>query len=585
MNKMETKKTALMPSGIDSFATLVRHRNPQAQPYLFVDKTLFIRDFMNAGDNITLITRPRRFGKTLTLSMLEHFLASEVNGQPTKGLFDGLKISAYPKIMQNQGQYPVIFLTLKEIKGRNFEEFFERFQEVIKELFQVHRYLLDTNISAEDQSIFKKVLNKEATRTDYEAALNNLSRLLYQHTGKKVYILLDEYDTPVHDAYVNGYYEDLRSFLAAMFGKTFKGNNFLARALITGILKVAKSSLFSELNNLKVYTILDDARYCQYFGFTEAETDDLLDRAGLPQKAHELKEMYNGYALEGHTLYNPFSIVSFISELLLIGEKRMEEALKPYWVNTGGTHLITDIIRHNVPSLTSGLEALVQGKAIDTLIDENVIFDPQLRDNNVAFWSILLLAGYLKVVGKTKEGSFYRYKVSLPNEEIRSMMERIVLSVVAGSDHKIFTYLEGIRSLAKGDIEAFSSFLKNYIAHTPSYFDTGGRGKEAFYHGLVLGMASVLSYTHHVTSNRESGHGRYDIALEPKIKGVKAIILELKVAHENEDLQKVAQKAFDQIQSRQYKADMEARGVTDFMLLGMAFRSKSVEIVTNQPLP
>ena len=420
-----------MPIDIDNFRQLITHRNEEGQAYLFVDKTLFIREFLNAGDYVTIITRPRRFGKTLTLSMLQHFLASEVNGQKTKGLFDGLKISAHPNIMKDQGQCPVIFLTFKEVKGKSFEQLLERFQEVIKELFQEHRYLLDTDIFPEDKRMFKKILNKEASKIDYQAALKDLSRLLYQHTGKDVYILLDEYDTPVHDAYVYGYAEELQSFLDAILGRTFKGNNFLARGLITGIIQVPQSSIFSGFNNAKVYKILDDARYTQYFGFTEAETDDLLDRAGLPQKAHDLKDMYNGYQVRKQTLYNPYSMVSFIKNALLLEEDEMKEALKPYWVNTDDTYLIDDLIKNNLAGLKADFTSLLNQEPIETLINENVIFNPQLQGNSVAFWSILLLSGYLKVVDKTQKGRFYLYKVTLPNEEIRSMFERMLLSVVA----------------------------------------------------------------------------------------------------------------------------------------------------------
>ena len=321
-------------------------------------------------------------------------------------------------------------------------------------------------------------------------------------------------------------------------------------------------------------------KYAPYFGFTEEETDDLLDRSGLSQKAHALKEMYNGYEIGQHTLYNPFSIVSFIDEVLEDPEAAIEEVLKPYWVNTGGTHLITDLIRNNVVGLAAGLETLVQGKAIQTLIDEEVIFDPYLRDNPTAFWSILFLAGYLKVVGKTKEGSFYRYQVALPNEEIRKTLERVLISIVAGSDHRIFTYLEGIKALVQDKTDFFASFLKRYMEESPSYFDTGGPKKELFYHGLVLGMASVLAYSHYVTSNRESGAGRYDIALQPKDKKRKGIVIEIKIAEEKEDLQQVAQSACKQIETKQYAQGMQAQGIQNFLYVGIAFRDKQVEVVT-----
>ena len=263
-------------------------------------------------------------------------------------------------------------------------------------------------------------MNEAASKTDYEKSLKFLSKLLYQHTGKKVYILLDEYDTPINDAYLHGCYETCRSFLAAMFGKAFKGNNFLKNGLITGILKIAKASLFSELNNPQVYTILDDARYTPYFGFTEAETDDLLNRAKLPQKAHELKEMYNGYNLEGYTLYNPFSIVSFISNLLLRGEARMKDALKSYWINTGGTHLIGDMISHNLMELKEDLITLLDKKDIQTQIDEHIVYDPHLRHNPVGFWSVLLLSGYVKSIENHKDvfGDSV-HTICFPNEEVR----------------------------------------------------------------------------------------------------------------------------------------------------------------------
>ena len=581
MNKEIKKKKAMLPSGIDNFANLVTHRNPEGNPYLFVDKSLFIKEFISAGDSISLITRPRRFGKTLTLSMLQHFLAPEVNGKSTKGLFNGLKVSKHPEIMSYQGQYPVIFLTLKEIRGRNFEEAFDLIKEEIANLFSTHSDLLkSTHITEEQRNKFQQIRRGEGSFAAYKKSLQFLSHLLYKHTGKQVVILLDEYDTPINDAYLHGYYEESRNFLAALFHSAFKGNNALHKALITGILKVAKSSLFSELNNVEVYTMLDDSRYPHYFGFTEEETDDFLDRAGLSQKAHQLKQMYNGYNLEGYTLYNPFSIVSFVAELLLIGEERMEDALKPYWINTGGTHLIGELIKNNLVGLKADLTSLLDKEPIETLIDENVIFDPHLRDNSVAFWSVLLLSGYVKSIQRIKdEFGEENHTISFPNEEIRLSMRKLLLRVSFGAQQGQMMPV-AMKALAHGDVARFVQFVKNYLITSVSYFDISEKAEEKSYHLLLLGMAAYFANTHHVRSNRESGYGRYDIALEPKIEGMKAIILELKVADENEDLKKIAQKAFNQIQTRQYKTDIEAHGVTDFVLLGMAFRGKQVEVVT-----
>ena len=574
-------KRVIIPSTIDNFGKLVRYREPMGNGYLFVDKTLFIEEFMSTGDTIALITRPRRFGKTLTLSMLQHFLAKEVDGISTKGLFDGLKISKHPEIMRYQGQYGVIFLTLKQVRGRDFEELFARLQEVIKDLFHVHRYLLDVNISAEDEVMFEHILQQRATKTEYENALKNLSRLLYEHRGQKVCILLDEYDTPMQDAYVHGYYEACRDFFGAFLHSAFKGNNALDKALITGILKVAKSSLFSELNNVEVYTMLDDSCYPHYFGFTEEETDDLLDRSGLPQRAHELKEMYNGYEIGKYTLYNPFSMVSFIKEVLVDPEAPIEEALKPYWVNSGGTHLIGDMLQNNLADLQEGLTDLLQGKPLKTPVNEEVIFNPNLRHNSVSFWSVLLLSGYLKVVDKEiDEFGTYEYHLLFPNEEIKRVMRLMLIDIVAGGLYHHRRYLLGIHALVKGDIEGFTNFLKEYMRRSPSYFDTGGERKELFYHGLVLGMSTALLLTHDITSNRESGEGRYDIALQPKDKKKKGIVIEIKIAGEKEALKRVAQRACQQIKTKGYATAMQGQGIVDFLYVGIAFRGKEVEVVT-----
>ena len=573
--------TPILPSGIDNFYDLITHRNEEGDGYLFVDKSLFIRDFLNAGDKITLITRPRRFGKTLTLSMLQHFLAAEVSGKSTKGLFDGLNISQYPETMKKQGQYPVIFLTLKEAKGKSFEEIFARIKDIITETFQCHRYLFDTNLTEEDSIKFKKILNEAASKTDYEKSLKFLSKLLYQHTGKKVYILLDEYNTPINDAYLHGCYETCRSFLAAMFGKAFKGNNFLKNGLITGILKIAKASLFSELNNPQVYTILNDARYTPYFGFTEAETDDLLDRAKLPQKAHELKEMYNGYQVRKTTLYNPSSIVSFAKNAALLPQDEMGEALQSYWINTGGTHLIGDMISHNLMELKEDLITLLDKKDIQTQIDEHIVYDPHLRHNPVGFWSVLLLSGYVKSIENHKDvfGDSV-HTICFPNEEVRVSMRQLILRVSFGKkDTQALS--QAMKALAAGKVALFIRFVKEYIRYALSYFDGDKEEKEKPYHMLILGLMAFFANTHHVRSNRESGDGRYDIGLEPKLihKNMKAIIIEIKVASESENLKQVAQKAFQQIKDKSYKADMEARGITGYVLLGMAFSGKEVEVV------
>ena len=290
--------------------------------------------------------------------------------------------------------------------------------------------------------------------------------------------------------------------------------------------------------------------------------------------------MYNGYQIGKYTLYNPFSIVSFIAEVLDDPEADIKEALKPYWVNTGGTHLIGDIIKNNVSDLQAGLTSLVQGDPLKTFINEDVIFNPNLRHNPVAFWSVLLLSDYLKVVGKEMDSrGRYTYALLFPNEEIKRTMEDLLLDVVAGGVHKKNIYLLGIQSLLKDDIETFTRFLKEYVRHVSSYFDTGERSEELYFHGLMIGMVTALWEDYHITSNRQSGGGRYDIALHPKDKKRKGIVIEIKIADEGQDLQKMAYDACRQIEDGQYARDMQAQGIKNFLYLVIALQGKQVEVV------
>ena len=322
-------------------------------------------------------------------------------------------------------------------------------------------------------------------------------------------------------------------------------------------------------------------KYANSFGFTQAETDDLLDQAGFPQKAHKLKEMYNGYQIGDYTLYNPFSIVSFIDEVLDDPKGDMKDALKSYWINTGGTHLIGDMISHNLMELKEDLITLLDKKDIQTQIDEHIVYDPHLRHNPVGFWSVLLLSGYVKSIENHKDvfGDSV-HTICFPNEEVRVSMRQLILRVSFGKkDTQALS--QAMKALAAGKVALFIRFVKEYIRYALSYFDGDKEEKEKPYHMLILGLMAFFANTHHVRSNRESGDGRYDIGLEPKLihKDMKAIIIEIKVASESDNLKQVAQKAFQQIKDKSYKADMEARGITDYVLLGMAFSGKEVEVV------
>ncbi len=570
----------MFPIGIDNFASLIQDTNPADEHYLFIDKTLMIKEFIYAGDKIALITRPRRFGKTLSLSMMQHFFAKEVEGIPTKGLFEGLAISKHPEVMALQGQFPVIFLTLKEVRGKNFEEAYARLKGMIATLFDQHQYLLASDKMEEhNKEMFRKILWEKATQAHYESSLRFLSHMLFQHTGKKVMLLLDEYDTPLHDAHVHGYYEEMRSLIATLFNKAFKGNDYLHKGLITGILKIVKSSLFSELNNVEVYSCFSSPLYADAFGFTPAETDDFLDRAGLPQKAHELKEMYNGYQIEEYILYNPFSIVSFTKNASIYQKKGapMEKALVPYWVNSGSTDIIKDLIAHNTEELAQDLDKLLHRATIAIRINPDIILGKSLKSDRTSFWSLMLLAGYMRIE-KTAMGNFGEevYTLSFVNEEVLESMRKIVVNTVTNGrkDH----YYNSMDALIRGDVSAFQTFLEDYLQCVPSFFDKAGKHYEQFYHGLVLGMSACLSRSHIVTSNRISGGGIYDICIEPKDQSQYGIILELKVAAKTERLQEVADTALAQIKTLAYKRDLTQRGIKKFVLMGVSFNKSEMEM-------
>ena len=579
----DMKKKILLPIGISEFDKLIQHRDSENNPYTFVDKSLLIKAFIDAGSAISLVTRPRRFGKTINLSMLEHFFAPEVNGIKTQGLFDGLNISKHPEAMKYQGQYQSIFITLKTVKGGNFDTFYAGIKQQIAKLFEQHEdYLFSHNIKEAHKKLYNNITDKKAAQEEYAGALLFLSELLYKASGKQVYLFVDEYDTPIHDAYIKGYYNECTAFLAKMFNTTFKGNPYLAKAMITGILKVGKASLFSDLNNVTVYSMLEDKRYNKHFGFTEEETDALLDKAGLPTKAHKLKEMYNGYEVGGSTLYNPWSIVNFIDNACLLPENRIQEAMKPYWVNTGGTSLLRDLLQNNLVPIRLNLERLLRGEMIETVINEEVLFNPDMQNNPIDFWSLMLLAGYLKVGGREQQGlRSLKYKLAFPNQEILQTFNILAKEVAAHGQRYLLELEDACFELIEGDTTPFERYIRHFLEHVANPRDTKGKYKEQFFHGFALGLTSCVRDTHIILSNESSGDGFYDIALEPKeIRKDIGVILELKVAdNTKQDLKKLAQVARKQIQRRDYYQHMRKRGVKKILNVGVAFYHTEVEVV------
>ncbi|MBS0350699.1 MAG: AAA family ATPase [Proteobacteria bacterium] len=401
-----------LPVGYDNFKDIIDKQLD------IVDKTLWIKEILDdSATQVVVITRPRRFGKTLNLSMLHYFLASEAYGQSTKGLFEGLKIAALgDEYRRHQGQYPVIFITFKDVKDHGFEHVLQKITILMAKIYREHRYLLSSShLTEEDKRFYQDILNEKCAQSQLEVAIEKLTFYLFQHHGIKPWLLVDEYDTPIQSAYVHGYYEPMISLLRGMFGAALKTNPYLERAVITGILRVAKESLFSGLNNLKVYSLIH-SRYGQYFGFTEEEVADLLKKVQLEEKSTEIRDWYNGYQMGNWTVYNPWSIVNCIHE---------QGELALHWINTSDNQIIKNLLTHSSESFRTQFEDLLAGKTLEKLIDENVVFGDLTRDESAA-WSLLLMAGYLKVTGKrqTERGPYCL--LSIPNREVRGLYARII---------------------------------------------------------------------------------------------------------------------------------------------------------------
>jgi len=512
--------------------------------------------------------------------MLQYFFAKKVNGVPTEGLFTGLKVADQPKVMAYQGQYPVLFISFKDIKGKTFEAILGMLKSEFVGLYKAHEYLLDsTKVKDWQKVVFESFLTESAKPAAYKRAFQFLCELLYQHTEKKAILLIDEYDTPIHDAYVHKYYEKCIETLGPLLSTALKGNPYLEKSVITGILKVGKASIFSGLNNVEVHTVLDKG-YAQYFGFTEAETQGLLERAGLPQDIPALKAMYNGYQIGDCTLYNPFSIVCFIKEALGGSPDDFEDALRPYWINTSSHLLLHHMIAANLSKLQPGLSQLFQQQPLEAPITTDIVFRPSLKTNTKAFWGLLLLAGYLKATGRRRAEvgpDEEIYSLVFPNREILKRMQSLLIEVVSDQEEGHFELW--MKALLEGDIETFSSSLNAYLLHAPSFLDTSGAYKEQFYHGLLLGLLAYLRGSYQITSNRESGLGRYDISLAPLDTRKQGIILELKAAEEGEDLKALAAAAKAQIAEKGYVTEMEGRGITNILTVGISFCGKKAVVV------
>ena len=543
--------------------------------YFYIDKTDFIRVWWNSGDMVTLITRPRRFGKTLNMSMTEKFFSVRYAGR--QDLFEGMKVWEQQDLRHLQGTYPVIAMTFAGIKDTNYISARESICRVIENLYNKNDFLMKGSLLNEKEKAYYNQVKADMDDSTAAASLNNLSDYLERYYGKKVVILLDEYDTPMQEAYTGGYWKEMVSFTRNLFNNTFKTNPHLERALLTGITRVSKESVFSDLNNLVVISTTSE-KYAPFFGFTEEEVFHALDEFGLSDKREEVKLWYDGFTFgKKSDIYNPWSILNYLKE----------RHAAPYWANTSSNHMVSRLIQQSSAGIKDDFYMLLEGGCVETEIEEQIVYD-QLDKDDKAIWSLLVASGYLTVRQvETMQRGYEEwqqiYTLSLTNFEVKIMFRQMVNGWFAkvASHYNAF-----IRALLLGDLDAMNEYMNRISMSVFSYFDTAGDREqtepERFYHGFVLGLLVDLTDSYRLTSNRESGFGRYDVMLLPKQKHLDGIIIEFKVYNprREKNLQDTAANALRQIEQKGYARELLESGLPEKRIreYGFAFRGKEVFI-------
>ncbi|MDY0217556.1 MAG: AAA family ATPase [Bacteroidales bacterium] len=548
--------------GVDDF------KNLRSEDSYFVDKSLFIQELLNDHAEVILFPRPRRFGKTLNMSMLKYFFTHE-NAIKNRQLFKGLAIEKTELFEKHQGKYPVIFLSLKSCKGNNFEMIFKKASEVISATYQSYEELSTSPLlAAHEKEIIQLIIEQKADIAELTSSLKLLSDYLFKIHQKKVIILIDEYDTLIHEAYLNGFYDTAIDFLKTLLGNALKGNSNLQKAVITGILRISKESMFSDLNNMKVYSVLSE-KHNKAFGFTQNEIDQMLKDYHLENQSDNVKKWYNGYYFGNLDIYNPWSILNFIDE---------KGRFNNYWINTSSNDLVHSFIRKSDQTVKQKIGMLINNDEVYSIIDENISFK-NIDTSAETIISFFLQTGYLKAKYVGKERLKNNYKIEIPNNELRIIYQDVIQKwfddTVGSSDLN-----EMLKALTNGDIALFNRILSKFMSESLSYFNLPKKTKdvERIYQAFLLGILISLRDDYEITSEKESGYGRYDIAIVPKDKSKKAIIMELKTIDDfnGDTIDQTLDSALKQIEDRNYEAAVRQQGCQNIMKIAITFDGKRV---------
>ena len=547
-----------LPIGIDDYKEII------TEDCYYVDKTLLIQEIFSKKDKVTLICRPRRFGKTLNLSMLKYFF--ENTEKSNANLFVDKEVWEHEELRTKQGQYPVIFLSFKDVKNKTFEEAYNRIKRIIIQEFKYHANVLLPKLNQYDHADYEYILNGTANISQYEESLLFLSKLLCEHYGKRVMIFIDEYDAPIHSAYKNNYYDDCVGFIKGLLSSALKSNSNLERGMLTGILRTAKEGIFSGLNNLTVCTILSD-EFSDKFGFTQEEVQALVQEQNVPVSIDDIKYWYNGYrAGESTLIYNPWSIINCLSK---------NGNLMAYWANTSDNDLIKDLIVRADSSTKADLELLLTDTPITKIIDEAFTF-ADIHQMGLSLWSLLLFSGYLTFNKRTlTDSGEYSCSLILPNHEIKALYKKLINQIFMQAIEKFDHAQELFNALIIGNVYRIQQLLQQFIINHVSTFDLAYSQPEISYHMFVLGLLVTLEGEYQVRSNRESGYGRYDIMLIPHDKSKVGVVIEFKKT-DNETLEQAADAGLLQIQSKKYAQELRAQGVKNIMGYGIAFAGKQL---------